>query len=281
MLDCDDSADLAGSSSLRLKWAQPFRRSIASRALFASAALATPASAANLAVFGQNNIGSLYSASHTVSYVTDAQLSTAGFLNSADFDAFVFTRNGFSFGDGLSVAAAANVKSYVTGNVVLFNGDFQDDIGAAQTNQLFNQALTYVLTNPGGGYIGEYIGSFSAFASNDDGRNPIGLINGNSGVSGYQQGGSSGDVVVTPAGLVSPVTAGVAFPYNPGAVEFSATVTNVNPAQVLAIFDNGNPAIIAGEVTTLTDLPEPGSMALVLAGLGLLGARLRKGHNSV
>jgi hypothetical protein len=46
------------------------------------------------------------------------------------------------------------------------------------------QALAYVLTNSGGGYIGEYIGSFSAFASNDDGRNPIGLINGNSGVSG-------------------------------------------------------------------------------------------------
>jgi hypothetical protein len=221
--------------------------------LAASAALATPASAANLAVFGQNNIGSLYSASHTVSYVTDAQLSTAGFLNSTDFDAFVFTRNGSNFGTGLSLTAAANVKNYVTGNVVLFNGDFQDDIGAAQTDQLFNQALAYVLTNPGGGYIGEYIGSFSAFASNDDGRNPIGLINGNSGVSGYQQGGSDGAVLQTPAGAVSPVTAGVAFPYNPGAVEFSATVTNVNPAQVLAIFDNGNPAIIAGEVTTLTD----------------------------
>jgi hypothetical protein len=249
--------------------------------LAASAALATPASAADLAVFGNNNIATLYGASHTVSIVTDAQLSTPGFLNSVDFDAFVFTRDGSSFGNGLSVAAAANVKNYVTGNVVLFNGDFQDDIGAAQTNQLFNQALTYVLTNPGGGYIGEYIGSFSAFASNDDGRNPIGLINGNSGVSGFQQGGSSGDVVVTPAGLVSPVTAGVPFPYNPGAVEFSATVTNVNPAQVLAVFDNGNPAIIAGEVNTLTDLPEPGSMALVLAGLGLLGARLRKGHNAV
>ena len=137
--------------------------------LAASAALATPASAADLAVFGNNNIATLYGASHTVSIVTDAQLSTPGFLNSVDFDAFVFTRDGSSFGNGLSVAAAANVKNYVTGNVVLFNGDFQDDIGAAQTDQLFNQALTYVLNNPGGGYIGEYIGSFSAFASNDDG----------------------------------------------------------------------------------------------------------------
>ncbi|MEF8697993.1 MAG: PEP-CTERM sorting domain-containing protein [Candidatus Accumulibacter sp. UW20] len=252
--------------------------------LAASTAVATPVFAANLAIFGVNNIGNLYfSAGNTVTYVSDAQLSTAGFLNVNDFDAFVFTRDGYSFGNGLSVAAAANVKSYVTGNVVLFNGDFQDDIGTPQTNQLFNQALTYVLSNPAGGYIGEYIGSFSAFASNDDGRNPIGLINGHSGLSGYNQGGSNGDVVVTANGLVSPITAGVSFPYNPGAVEYSATVTNVNPAQVLAIYDNGNPAIIAGEVTTLTVgvLPEPGSMALMLAGLGLLGARLRKARQAV
>lgn len=249
--------------------------------LTASAAVATPVSAANLAIFGQNNIGTLYSAGNVVSYVSDAQLATAGFIDT--FDAFIFTRNGSSFGNGLSVAAAANVKNFVTGNVVLFNGDFQDDIGATQTDQLFNQALAYVLSNSGGGYIGEYIGSFSAFASNDDGRNPIGLINGHSGVSGNGEGGSNGDVLVTANGLVSPITAGVNFPYNPGAVEFSAAVTNVNPAQVLAIFDNGNPAIIAGEVSTLTvnDVPEPGSMALMLAaGLGLLGARLRKGHQA-
>jgi PEP-CTERM motif len=244
--------------------------------LFAAAALfavTSVAGAANLAVFGQNNIGNLYSASNSVTYVTDAQLATAGFLNS--FDAFVFTRDGSSFGNGLSVAAAANVKSFVTGNVVLFNGDFQDDIGAPQTNQLFNQALSYVLSNPKGGYIGEYIGSFSAFATNDDGRNPIGLIGGNSGVSGYAQGGSEGDVEVTAYGLVSPITAGVAFPYNPGAVEFSATVTNVNPAQVLARYTNGNAAIIAGEVSVLT-VPEPETYAMLLAGMGLMGAVVRR-----
>lgn len=247
--------------------------------LAASAFLSVPAYAANLAIFGANNIGTLYDDTNTVTYVTDAQLSTPGFLNVNDYAAFIFTRNGFSFGNGLSVAAAANVKSYVTGNVVLFNGDFQDDIGAPETNQLFNQALTYVLSNPKGGYIGEYIGSFSAFSSNDDGRNPIGLINGHSGVSGLGQGGSNGDVVVTAYGLVSPITAGVSFPYNPGAVEFSATVTNVNPAQVLATFDNGNPAIIAGEVGSLS-VPEPASMALLLTGLGLIGTRLRKGRTA-
>jgi hypothetical protein len=54
------------------------------------------ASAANLAIFGQNNIGSLYSGAHSVTYVSDANLSTAGFLST--FDAFIYTRNGSSFG---------------------------------------------------------------------------------------------------------------------------------------------------------------------------------------
>lgn len=245
--------------------------------LLACAALfsfAGAANAGNLAVFGQNNIGDLYSAGNSVTYVSDAQLATAGFLNS--FDAFVFTRNGSSYGEGLSLAAAANVKSYVEGNVVLFNGDFQDDIGEAQTDQLFNQALSYVLSNSKGGYIGEYIGSFSAFASNDDGRSPIGLIQGHSGVSGYAQGGSSGDVGLTAYGLLSPILAGVPLPYNPQGVEYSAAVDNINPAQVLARFTNGNAAIIAGEVSVLTAVPEPETYAMMLAGLGLVGAIARR-----
>jgi hypothetical protein len=233
------------------------------------------ASAANLAIFGANNIGSLYSASNTVTYVSDANLSTAGFLST--FDAFIYTRDGSSFGNGLSVAAAANVKAYVTGNVVLFNGDFQDDIGVATTDLLFNQALAYVLTGAGGGYIGEYRGSFAAFATNDDGNNPIGLVNGNAGPSGFGNGGSDGDVMVTAAGLVSSVTAGVPFPYNPGAVEFGSTVTGVNPSRVLASFTNGNPAIIASSIGQISgDVPEPATWAMLIAGFGLVGATARR-----
>jgi len=235
------------------------------------------ASAANLAIFGDNNIANLYGASHTVTLVTDAQIATAGFLDG--FDAFVFTRNGSSFGTPLSLAAAAAVKDYVAGNIILFNGDFQDDIGnAPQTDALFNNALDFVLSNPLGGFIGEYIGSFSAFASNDDGYSPIGLVEGHAGVSGFAQGGSEGDVLITAAGMVSPVTSGVAFPYNPGAVEFSAAVDGVNPAKVLARFENGNAAIIAGNVADISDpgvVPEPSTWAMMLLGFGLVGGLVR------
>jgi len=236
------------------------------------------ASAAELAIFGDNNIADLYGLSHTVTIVTDAQIATAGFLDA--YDAFVFTRNGSQFGTPLSAAAAAAVKDYVAGNIILFNGDFQDDIGGApQTNQLFSQALDFVLSNPLGGYIGEYIGSFSAFTSNDDGYAAIGLVEGHAGVSGQGQGGSNGDVLVTAAGLVSPVTAGVAFPYNPGAVEFSAAVDGVNPAKVLARYSNGNAAIVAGNVADISDpggvVPEPSTWAMMLLGFGSVGAMVR------
>lgn len=239
-------------------------------------AFTSQASAANLAIFGNNNIATLYGASHTVTIVTDAQIATAGFLDS--YDAFVFTRNGSDFGIPLTVAAAAAVKNYVAGNIILFNGDFQDDIGAVQTDNLFNNALDFVLSNSAGGYIGEYIGSFSAFASNDDGYSPIGLVEGHAGVSGFAQGGSEGDVLITAAGLLSPVTAGVGFPYNPGAVEYSAAVDGVNPAKVLARFENGNAAIIAGNVADISDpgaVPEPSTWAMMLLGFGAVGGLIR------
>lgn len=236
----------------------------------------TSALAANLAIFGNNNIGSLYSEEgHSVSFVSDDDLAASGFLDA--FDAFIYTRDGFSFGSGLSAAAAANVKDFVVGNVVLFNGDFQDDIGDPNTDLLFNNALAYVLSGGPGGYIGEYRGSFAAFSSNDDGNNPIGLVNGHAGVSGFGQGGSDGDVQVTSAGLASGVTGGVTFPYNPGAVEFGAAVDGVNPDKVLARFDNGNPAIVASSIGEISaGVPEPATWAMMLTGFGLIGGSMRR-----
>ncbi len=246
-------------------------------ALFGAASLVAlaPASAANLAIFGQNNIGGLYDNSHTVTYVSDAQLATAGFLNA--FDAFVYTRDGFSFGVGLSVAAAANVKSFVTGNVVLFNGDFQDDIGNAGTDALFNNALSYVLGGSGKGYIGEYRGAFAAYSSNADGNNPIGLINGMSGQSGFAQGGSDTQIDLTLAGQSSSITAGTPFPYNPAAVEFGAQLSGENPNKVLARFANGNAAIIASGIDQISaGVPEPATWAMLIAGFGIIGGAMRR-----
>lgn len=249
-------------------------------ALFAAAAVltvnATMASAADLAVFGENNIGSFYSyAGHNVTYVNDAQLATAGFLDS--FDVFIYTRDGYSFGEGLSSSAAANVKSYVTGNVVLFNGDFQDDIGFANTDLLFTNALNFILGGSGKGYLGEYRGAFAAYASNDDGNNPIGLVNGHSGPSGWAQGGSNLDIDLTSYGAVHSVTAGVIFPYDPDAVEFGAALSGENPTAVLARFANGNAAIIASGVDQISaPVPEADTYAMLLVGLGLLGVIARR-----
>jgi len=239
---------------------------------------ATGADAANLAIFGNNQIATLYGASNTVTIVSDADLSTPGFLNA--FDAFVYTRDGFSFGTTLSVAAAANVKTFVTGNIVLFVGDFQDDIGIATTDLLFNQALTFVLSGTGGGFIGEFNGALAAFSSNAQGLNPIGLVNGAAGVLGFGEGGSEGIIDVTAAGLISPVTAGVPFPYNPGAVEFGFDANGVAAAGVLARFENGNPAIVANSAA-LISVPEPATWAMLISGFGLVGfaaRRRRLGH---
>lgn len=243
------------------------------------AGTAMQAQAAAIAIFGNNNIATYYGglAGHTATVVSDAQLATAGFLDS--FDVFVYTRDGYSFGTTLSLAAAANVKAFVNGNVALLNGDFQDDIGTPGTDQLFLNILNYVAGNSNGGYIGEFNGASAAFTSNDNGLTPIGLIEGHSGTLGNGNGGSDGDVVVTPYGTASGLFAGVAFPYNPGAVEFGADASVNNPATVLATFSNGNPAIIVGErqvINNPNQVPEPSTYALLLAALGGVVATRRR-----
>ena len=242
---------------------------------------AASVSAADIAIFGQNNIGQLYGQGNNVVYVSDADLAMAGFLSS--FDAFVYTRNGFSFGEGLSAAAAANVNSFVTGNIVIFNGDFQDGIGDSSLDNLFLNALDFALDGNGGGYIGEFRGAFAAYSSNADGNNPIGLIDGSAGPAGAGNGGSSGSVNLTANGANSPIVNGVSFPFNPTAVEFGATLSGENPDKVIARFDNGNAAIIASSRNQISfgAVPEPGTWAMLLLGFFSIGFSMRARKNKV
>lgn len=122
--------------------------------------------AGNIAVFGDNATDDfLAGLGHSVTLVSDSQLATPGFLNS--FDLFYMTRNGFSYGTGLSAAAAANVYSWVLGaRFVLLNADFADGIGDATINQLTANAVNWVLAGGSRGYVGEFNGSVSALTSN-------------------------------------------------------------------------------------------------------------------
>ena len=237
--------------------------------------VAGPSAHADLiAVFGDNGVDNyLVTQGHSVTLVTDAQIATPGFLNG--FDAFVFTRDGASFGAGLSLAAAANVTAYVgsTGNIVLFNGDFADAVGGDPTiDQLWSNAANFV-TASGNGFIGEFNGAVSALTSNSNGLNPLGLIAGAAGPLGFANGGSNTNLNLTIVGTGHPVTSGVSFPFDPNDVEFGSLLTGVDPILVLATFDSGNPAIIAREGAAPSGaqpVPEPSSLALC-AVLGVVG----------
>ena len=115
--------------------------------------------AGKIAVLGDNATDDfLTSLGHTVTLVSDAQLATPGFLNS--FDLFYMTRDGHSYGTGLSAAAAANVYSWVQGGrFVLLNADFADGIGDPTIDLLTANAVNWVLAGGSRGFIGEFNGS--------------------------------------------------------------------------------------------------------------------------
>lgn len=239
-------------------------------------AVSAPASAVNIAVFGDNAtdnfINSTYGAG-SATLVSDAQLATAGFLS--PFNAFFMTRNGSSFGVGLSAAAAANVNAYVgaTGAVILMNCDCADGVGSeAFLNQLFTNAVDLAAAS-GHGYIGEFNGAVSALTANGNGFNPIGLITGIAGSIGFGGGGSAGSFTLSNA---SPLLTGLTLPKNSGFVEFGASITGVNSALVVARYDGEGPALIFREGIDRNAVPEPVSLGLVGLGLAALGWSRRK-----
>lgn len=236
---------------------------------------AAPANAASVAVFGNGQVDEyLTSLGYSTTLVTDAQLATPGFLNS--FNAFFMTRDIGSFGTGLSATAAANVAAYVgsQGNVVLLNGDFTDslpntgDVPDARVQQIIANATAFA-TASGRGFIGEFNGAVSGLTSNSNGFTPIGLIPGTAGALSLGGGGSTGDLVLTAAGAASPITSGIAFPFNPNGVEFGASISGVDSALILARWGSqtGSAAIIA-RTGAAAPVPEVSGVYLVGTAIG-------------
>jgi hypothetical protein len=243
--------------------------------VLALALVGQPASASSIAVLGDNGTDNFLAGNgHTVTLVTDAQLATPGFLNA--FDVFYYTRDGSSFGAGLSAAAAAQVMAWATGNAVALAGDFADSIpGDATVQQLTLNAVAYAAAAGGHGFVGEFNGAASALSSNSDGLSALSLFAGAAGVLSGGGGGSNLALVADPAHAAHPLLTGVGLPYDPGAVEFGFLITGANAAQVIARWGSstGNPAILARQ--GVAAVPEP--TTLLLLGGGLAGiARLRR-----
>ncbi len=213
----------------------------------APSAQAIGSATGSIAVFGDNETDNTLSAmGYTTTLVTDAQVATPGFLDS--FDAFYFTRNGDSYGTGLSTAAAAKVAAYVgaDGNTVLLNGDFADNLLSwsydPEIAQLTGNAVEFAVAS-GHGFIGEFNGAVSALTSNSNSFSPIGLISGSAGPLTCCP--ASGTVSIVPAGVGHPVLDGVAFPYDPSNLEFGAVMSGIASSLVLATYPDGSPAIVA------------------------------------
>lgn len=233
-----------------------------------AAAPAAHAAAPRVAVFGggtdlagrNNTVDELLAASgFDVVLVTDAELATPGFLDA--FDAFVYTRDGTSFGVTLSSAAAANVVVYASpGRRVLLNGNFADAVNPALSGgsdpnmeRLFVNSVGWAAETHHG-YIGEYTGTAAALTSNQDALAALDLVSGTSGK--LYATGALGPIDETAVGAASPVLDGVALPSDPYDVMYGPFVTGVDTTLVLATYRwSGNPAIIAHEVAVSDTTP--------------------------
>lgn len=232
--------------------------------------------AAKIAVFGDNSIDNFLNARSGISatLVTDKNLANPGFLDS--FDAFIYTRNASSFGAGLSAAAAANVKSFVTGNVILFMTDLADKIGPKATDRedaLANKALLNAVsfaTQNGKGFIGEFGGAGMALSNNTSGYfggQALGLLPGT--FTGFNYSPIRTSNILQPN---HPVTAGLPNPWSiTSGQDFLVGSVDIPPEFVVAVGANSYPTIAA--TSPVANLPVPNSPQSVpepTTGLGLL-----------
>lgn len=204
--------------------------------------------------------------------VTTAQLETAGFLNA--FDTVVVSRSGSSFGIGLSVAAAANIMTYVgtgagQGGVALFPNDLSDNLFGASSGDPFDANLDRLFVNAATfaaashhGYIGEFNGAVMGVTSNTLGFPALGLL---PGAAGSLHGVSTPDGHfhwdVGPIGTGNAIDAGITFPFTDADVSlFRTDITGASPTNIVDIFvDNGGPALLANQVVISggTTIPIP------------------------
>jgi hypothetical protein len=244
-----------------------------------------PAAADQIAVFGNNNLYSVINATlpGEAVLVSNAQLATPGFLGG--FNAVLITRDGAGFGTPLSAAAAANVAAFVgsyhqQGNIALFAADWADIIGTAaapsgedtpgnpDATRAFLNAVNWAMLNHG--YIGEFDGAAMGLISNLDGLNAFGFVKGNAGVLNCAY-NVPGTITVNQPG--HPIMAGVSGSFTTSEYACRSSYSGVDPANVLATFENGDPAIV---VNTMPSIPEPATLVLLGSGLAGLLARQRR-----
>jgi hypothetical protein len=189
----------------------------------------------------------------------------------------------------LSAPAAANVAAYVgsgatQGVVAAFTNDAADNFFGATTgdpfdanlNQLFVNAATFA-RDSGHGYIGEFNGAVMAVTANTAGFTPLGLLPGVA-TAVHDIGGQQFVYDVGPIGAGNAIDAGVTFPFTDDDVTtFLTDITGASPSNIVDIYTNGEPAVLANQAAINSVLaPAIGHGLLVVLAVGgvLFGSKL-------